>query len=94
MSAVVQLPVPRPRRHVFVAALICALSTLASGGARGATFTVTNTNDSGAGSLRQAITDAVAEPALWHTTTSWSSTFRAPASTRFGPCRSCRRSRT
>jgi hypothetical protein len=66
MSAVVQLPVPYPRRHVFVTALICALLTLASGGARGATFTVINTNDSGAGSLRQAITDAVANPTVAH----------------------------
>ena len=33
-------------------------------GARAATFTVTNTNDSGAGSLRQAILDADATPGL------------------------------
>jgi len=39
-------------------ALIGAL--LFAAGAQAATFTVTNTNDSGAGSLRQAITDGVA----------------------------------
>ena len=33
-----------------------------SAGAAGTTFTVTNTNDSGAGSLRQAILDANANP--------------------------------
>ena len=66
MSAIVQLPVPHPRRLAFVAALLVALLSLAPGGARGATFTVTNTNDSGAGSLRQAITDAVASPTVAH----------------------------
>ena len=35
-----------------------ALTALAAGSLSAATFTVTNTNDSGAGSLRQAITDA------------------------------------
>jgi hypothetical protein len=40
--------------------------SLTAGGARAATFTVTNTNDSGAGSLRQAITDAVAAPTAAH----------------------------
>jgi len=35
---------------------------LASGICGAATFTVTNTNDSGAGSLRQAILDANANP--------------------------------
>ena len=37
---------------------------MATGAARGATFTVVNTNDSGAGSLRQAILDANANPGL------------------------------
>jgi len=45
--------------------LICALWSVA-GNANAATFTVTNTNDSGAGSLRQAITDAVASPTAAH----------------------------
>src|SRR5690348_7821450 len=45
-------------------ALICALLALSS--AQAATFTVTNTNDSGAGSLRQAITDAVAAQTAAH----------------------------
>jgi len=39
----------------------CAL-ILCAGGLRAATFTVTNTNDSGPGSLRQAILDANASP--------------------------------
>jgi hypothetical protein len=38
--------------------LAAALAGLASAGLSAATFTVTNTNDSGAGSLRQALTDA------------------------------------
>ncbi|HEY6124940.1 MAG TPA: hypothetical protein VIV63_09820, partial [Steroidobacteraceae bacterium] len=46
-------------------ALTCALFFLA-GEAVAATFTVTNTNDSGAGSLRQAIVDAVAAPTAAH----------------------------
>jgi hypothetical protein len=46
-------------------ALVCALLCLATG-ARAATFTVTNTQDSGAGSLRQAIADAVATPTSAH----------------------------
>lgn len=45
-------------------ALICAL--LCATGAHAATFTVTNTNDSGAGSLRQAIVDAVAAATAAH----------------------------
>jgi hypothetical protein len=44
---------------------ICAL-LFCSFPAQAATFTVTNTNDSGAGSLRQAITDAVAAPTAAH----------------------------
>jgi hypothetical protein len=42
------------RFAIFFALVFCAASTAASG----ATITVTNTNDSGAGSLRQAIADA------------------------------------
>ena len=45
---------------------ICALLLLAAGASDAATFTVTNTNDSGAGSLRQAILDAVAAPTAAH----------------------------
>jgi hypothetical protein len=41
-----------------------ALTALAAGSLSAATFTVTNTNDSGAGSLRQAITDANAAAGL------------------------------
>ncbi len=41
-----------------------ALTALAAGSLSAATFTVTNTNDSGAGSLRQAITDANAAVGL------------------------------
>ena len=50
--------------------LICCsvlLCLLAAVGSRAATFTVTNTNDSGAGSLRQAIMDASASGALTDT---------------------------
>jgi len=46
-------------------ALLCAVLFIASG-AHAATFLVTNTNDSGAGSLRQAILDAVAAPTAQH----------------------------
>ena len=43
----------------FWSLLVLLLSTL---GAAAANFTVTNTNDSGTGSLRQAIADAAAAP--------------------------------
>src|SRR5690349_23270881 len=50
------------RRSTLVTARVCVFLLLAglalSGRALAATFTVTNANDSGAGSLRQAITDA------------------------------------
>lgn len=46
---------PASTRLFLVTALLCAATTAPL---RGATFTVTNTNDSGAGSLRQAILDA------------------------------------
>jgi len=45
---------------VLPASLVCILAL--SGNASAATFTVTNTNDSGPGSLRQAILDANATP--------------------------------
>ncbi len=45
-------------KFIYPALLIAVLS----GAAFGATFTVTNTNDSGAGSLRQAVLDANAAP--------------------------------
>ncbi len=48
----------RRRSFVPLAGLVLFL-TVAAGLATAATFTVTNTNDSGAGSLRQAIIDAV-----------------------------------
>jgi hypothetical protein len=55
-----------PLRLSILAALLIVLALSLSGGpdvARGQqTFTVTNTNDSGAGSLRQAILDANASP--------------------------------
>jgi hypothetical protein len=66
MFAVVPQIVLSLRRHALVVALSCTLMALAPGGARAATFTVTNTNDNGAGSLRQAITDAVANPTVAH----------------------------
>src|SRR5689334_14752369 len=44
----------RPRRHGLVLAVLCALSARADA----ATLVVDTTADSGAGSLRQAITDA------------------------------------
>ena len=47
-------------KHILaIVAVILAISTI---NAAAATFTVTNTNDSGAGSLRQAIIDANASP--------------------------------
>ena len=54
----------RPRRFVvlFSVLLVCSIGLAAA-----ATFTVTNTNDSGAGSLRQAITDANGAGAGPHT---------------------------
>src|SRR5574338_121214 len=42
--------------------LLCAAAMLAANVVGAATFTVTNTNDSGVGSLRQALTDANASP--------------------------------
>jgi hypothetical protein len=42
----------------------CLAFALAAALSSGATFTVTNTNDSGAGSLRQAILDANASPGI------------------------------
>jgi Calx-beta domain len=54
-------PVKKNRvNKICVPASICALFLILTGQAHAATFTVTNTNDSGAGSLRQAITDGVA----------------------------------
>lgn len=47
-----------PRVHVFAVFVICGFLSLLAGAAHAAVFTVTNTNDSGAGSLRQAILDA------------------------------------
>lgn len=44
-------------RFPYLLIVLCVLSVLPVG-ARAATFTVTNTNDSGAGSLRQAVLDA------------------------------------
>ena len=46
---------PASTRLFFVIALLCAAATASL---RAATFTVTNTNDSGPGSLRQALLDA------------------------------------
>ena len=47
------------RRPLLVCLILPALLAIASGAPVGAaTFTVTNANDTGAGSLRQAITDA------------------------------------
>ena len=48
-------------RTAFLAALLVLLGALAAGAD---TFTVTNTDNTGAGSLRQAITDANATPGL------------------------------
>jgi hypothetical protein len=49
----------RPRVATgFAAALLCALATAVSASAATAAITVSNTNDSGTGSLRQAIADA------------------------------------
>ena len=46
-------------RVVLVTAVLCAVATVSL---HAATFTVTNTNDSGAGSLRQALLDAYPKP--------------------------------
>jgi hypothetical protein len=51
---------------ILIPATIIALQWFASAPALAATFTVTNTNDVGAGSLRQAIVDAVANPSVSH----------------------------
>ncbi len=48
-------------KHFFLVTLVLGLAASPLGAA---TFTVTNTNDSGAGSLRQAILDANANPGL------------------------------
>ena len=53
-------------RHMFVALVSFVFIGLYSS-ARATTFIVTNTNDSGAGSLRQAITDANGDGATPHT---------------------------
>ncbi len=47
---------PKPLRLISIFIFLCAFITCAE--LRAATFTVTNTDDSGAGSLRQAIADA------------------------------------
>jgi CSLREA domain-containing protein len=54
------LRLPRALPRLFLFALACAASTCTSlcGTARAATFTVSNLSDSGAGSLRQALSDA------------------------------------
>lgn len=57
------------KQYLLWVLLVCALAlglarTLPTGGVRAATYTVSNTNDSGAGSLRQAILDANASPGL------------------------------
>lgn len=48
----------QPRFHTLALFVICGFLSLNAGMTDAATFTVTNTNDSGAGSLRQAILDA------------------------------------
>lgn len=53
------LCVSKISRSICLAICSLTLCLLATNGSRAATFTVTNTNDSGVGSLRQAITDAV-----------------------------------
>jgi hypothetical protein len=47
---------------VWAALAVCAVMVVLVGPAQAATYTVINTNDSGAGSLRQAILDANASP--------------------------------
>ena len=49
-------------RVIFMLALLFAAQPVATRSAHAATFTVTNTSDSGAGSLRQAIVDANSNP--------------------------------
>jgi len=59
-------PIADSSRPILVLASL-AVALLVSPAASAATFTVVNTNDSGAGSLRQAITDANAGGAGPHT---------------------------
>ena len=47
-------------RKFAISVLLCGAALAAAASAFGATFTVTNTNDSGGGSLRQAILDTIA----------------------------------
>src|SRR5437588_2023962 len=49
-------------RGIVLVAATCLFALLGAQSARGASFVVTNTADSGAGSLRQAILDANASP--------------------------------
>jgi Right handed beta helix region len=55
------------RRLITPAVLLTASALATTGFARAATFTVSNTNDSGSGSLRDAITMANASPAVPNT---------------------------
>lgn len=55
------LPIAR-RRALSLLAAVAAVAAITVSPAQAAAFTVTNTNDSGAGSLRQAVLDANANP--------------------------------
>jgi len=62
LTGIIQFCVRQVRRHYLMGLIAAALALLASVNASAATYLVINTNNSGAGSLRQAILDANTNP--------------------------------